>query len=243
MNILLKEVIESTTYKKGEINKEVFYLPMPTNKSFLSNKQINAKTYGAIMLKSNWGGKFLNPNERYIYKDKWDLVIKEVAEELQISDRTIKRHIAKLEKCDIQAIELVSIRDQLVYILNYGTINYDTMLLEQYVTITNIALRKLTNAYSEYSLRIYLFLLYKCRQGTKIIKQEEICNAIGIAKSSSKIVTDCVQALNLGGFINIEIDYIVTTRVSKNNINIEHTIPNYYYSLSDKYLEPVKFSS
>ena len=72
---LVKQVIEATTYKKGEITKEVFNLPMPSSKDFLNNKNVNVKTYGAIMLKSNWGGKFLNQTDRYLYKNKFDEII------------------------------------------------------------------------------------------------------------------------------------------------------------------------
>ena len=38
---LVKQVIEATTYKKGEITKEVFNLPMPSSKDFLNNKRRN----------------------------------------------------------------------------------------------------------------------------------------------------------------------------------------------------------
>ena len=42
---LLNEVIKATTYKKGEINKEVVRLPMPTSNKVIANKKINLKTY------------------------------------------------------------------------------------------------------------------------------------------------------------------------------------------------------
>lgn len=233
---LLKQIIEETTYKKGETKKEVFKLPMPTDKTFLANKNVNAKTYGALILNSNWGGKFLNPDDRYIFKDKWNEVIKQVADELKISDKTIKRHITKLQKCDIKAIELTKSNNQLVYKLNYGVFNEDTLQLEKYVTVTNVALRKLINAYSEYALRIYLFLLYKCYKEAKLIKQSEICEAVGISDKSRKIVTDCVDALEKGGFIQVMVDYNITDRTTEDGRIVEHTIPNYYYSLSDEYL-------
>lgn len=243
---LREAIIEATTYKKGEVKKEVFKLPMPTSKNFLSNKNVNVKTYGAIMLKSNWGGTFRNPNERYLYKDKFDEVIKEITEELNISQSTIKRHINKLKRCELQVInekykfytiELwKTASDELVYKLNYGTYNDNTGNLENFVTITNIALRKLVNAYSENSLRIYLFLLYKCYKGEAYIKQEEICEAIGLSYKTRKVVTDCVEALIKGGFISVRNDYSVNTRKNKNGDTVEHIIPNYFYSLSDDYL-------
>lgn len=236
---LLKQVIEATTYKKGNITKEVFKLPMPISKDFLDNKNVNVKTYGAIMLNSNWGGKFLNPTDRYLYKDKFDEVIKQITEELNISQSTIKRHINKLKKCNIKAIELTKTsNDELVYRLNYGVFNEETGNLESFVTITNIALRKLVNAYSENSLRIYLFLLSKCYKGEAYIKQEEICQAIGISYKTRKVVTDCVEALIKGGFIKVKNNFNVHTRVNKQGQTVEHIIPNYFYSLSDEYLSP-----
>ena len=238
---LLRQVIEATTYKKGEITKEVFRLPMPSSKDFLNSKNVNVKTYGAIMLKSNWGGKFLNPSDRYLYKDKFDEVIKEVTEELNISQSTIKRQINKLKKCKIKAIELTkNLSGDLIYRLNYGVFNEDTGQLEQFVTITNVALRILVNAYSENALRIYLFLLYKCYKGQAHIKQEEICEAIGLSYKTRGVVTDCVEALIKGGFIKVRNEFNIHTRVNKNGDTIEHTIPNYYYSLCDDYLLEAK---
>lgn len=238
---LLKEVIEATTYKKGNITKEVFKLPMPISKDFLDNKNVNVKTYGAIMLNSNWGGKFLNPSDRYLYKDKFDEVIKQITEELSISQSTIKRHINKLKKCNIKAIELTKTsNNELVYRLNYGVFNEESGNLESFVTITNIALRQLVNAYSENSLRIYLFLLSKCYKGEAYIKQEEICQAIGLSYKTRKVVTDCVEALIKGGFIKVKNNFNVHTRVNKQGQTVEHIIPNYFYSLSDDYLLEAK---
>lgn len=238
---LLKEVIEATTYKKGNITKEVFKLPMPISKDFLDNKNVNVKTYGAIMLNSNWGGKFLNPSDRYLYKDKFDEVIKQITEELSISQSTIKRHINKLKKCNIKAIELTKTsNNELVYRLNYGVFNEESGNLESFVTITNIALRQLVNAYSENSLRIYLFLLSKCYKGEAYIKQEEICQAIGLSYKTRKVVTDCVEALIKGGFIKVKNNFNVHTRVNKQGQTVEHIIPNYFYFLSDDYLLEAK---
>lgn len=238
---LLKEVIEATTYKKGNITKEVFKLPMPISKDFLDNKNVNVKTYGAIMLNSNWGGKFLNPTDRYLYKDKFDEVIKQITEELSISQSTIKRHINKLKKCNIKAIELTKTsNNELVYRLNYGVFNEESGNLESFVTITNIALRQLVNAYSENSLRIYLFLLSKCYKGEAYIKQEEICQAIGLSYKTRKVVTDCVEALIKGGFIKVKNNFNVHTRVNKQGQTVEHIIPNYFYFLSDDYLLEAK---
>lgn len=237
---LIKEVIEATTYKKGNITKEVFKLPMPT-KNFIDNKNVNVRTYGAIMLNSNWGGKFLNPNDRYLYKDKFDEVIEQITQELNISQSTIKRHINKLKKCDIKAIELTKTsNNELVYRLNYGVFNEESGNLESFVTITNIALRQLVNAYSENSLRIYLFLLSKCYKGEAYIKQEEICQAIGLSYKTRKVVTDCVEALIKGGFIKVKNNFNVHTRVNKQGQTVEHIIPNYFYSLSDDYLLEAK---
>lgn len=237
---LLQEIIESTTYKKGEIEKEVFKFPMPSSAGFLDNKQLNVKTYGALMLQSNWGGKFLNPTTRYIYKDKWDIVLDDICDDLKISKSTIKRHINKLKKCDIKAVELCKKFDgDLFYILNYGiyTEHYDEVKFEKFVTISNVALRKLVNSYSEYALRIYLVFLYKCYEGECYMTQDYICKKIGLESKSRVIVTDCIDALEKGGFIQTRVEY---GSIGKKNIDgdlYEQVIPKYYYSLCEDYLK------
>ena len=90
------------------------------------------------------------------------------------------------------------------------------------------------------SFRIYLFLLYKCYKGEAYIKQEEICEAIGLSYKTRGVVTDCVEALIKGGFIKVRNDFNVHTRVNKNGDKVEHIIPNYYYSLCDDYLLEAK---
>lgn len=239
---LLKEIIKATTYEKGVVVKEVFKLPMPTSKKFLDSKNVDIKTYGALMLESNWGGKFLNPHDRYIYADKFKEVCKNIQEEFKISESTLKRHINKLKKCDIKAIEpFKTIKGDLVYKLNYGVITSESsedFRYAKYVTITNVALKELVNAYSENTLRIYLYMLYRCYKKNNIyIRQSEICEAVGLKTTSRAIVTDCVNALVKGGYITVDIEYGVSQNINDNGDNFDYVIPNLFYSLSDKYLQ------
>ena len=41
----LRYIAYNYSYKKGEITKEVFNLPMPTSKEFLSKRGLNIKIY------------------------------------------------------------------------------------------------------------------------------------------------------------------------------------------------------
>lgn len=231
----LQYIAHTYSYKKGEITKEVFKLPMPTSKEFLSKKGLNTKIYGYLMLNSNWGGKYANANDRYLYKDKWDEVIKNACEDLNISQSTIKRHINKLKANDIKAIALTKVDGKLVYKLNYGSFNHETGLIDKYVLIDNIALRKLINAYTDYPLRIYLYMLYTLRNGEKQITQKTLCEVVGLSNNTRYVISDCIDALIDGGFINVRCEY-GNKIIEKNGISEEHTVPNYYYSLSDDYL-------
>lgn len=235
----LRNIAYDYSYTKGEINKEVYNLPMPTSKEFLSKRGLNIKIYGYIMLNSNWGNKYANPNDRYLYKEKWEEVIKNACEDLNISQSTIKRHINKLKSNDIKAITLTKVDNKLVYKLNYGSFNKDTGMIDKYVLIDNIALRKLINAYSDYPLRIYLYMLYALRKGEKRITQKTLCEVVGISNNTRYVISDCVDSLIDGGFISVRCEY-ENNLIVKNGVEIEHTTPNYYYSLCKDYLKDSK---
>lgn len=237
---LTQEIIKKTTYRKNEKNKEAVYLPMPTRAEVLENKRISMRTYGAMMLDSNWGGQFLNPNDRYIYADKLDEVIKEISKEFKISERTIKTYITKLRKCDVNILETMpNSKGELIYKLNYSDKNF-----KNYILIHDKALRKLVNAYSENTLRIYLILLYKCfdefkDENTIIYKeceitQEYLCKKIGLKTSSRKIITDCIEALSRGGFIKVRVEY-KTNYENKNGELLDYPVQKYFYSIDDDY--------
>jgi hypothetical protein len=235
----LRYIAHNYSYKKGEITKEVFNLPMPTSKEFLSKRGLNIKIYGYLMLNSNWGGKYANCKDRYLYKDKWDEVIKNACEDLNISQSTIKRHINKLKANDIKAIVLTKVDNKLVYKLNYGSFNTETGLIDKFVLIDNIALRKLVNAYSDYPLRIYLYMLYTLRNGEKRITQKTLCEVVGLSNNTRYVISDSVDALIDGGFINVRCEY-ENNLIMKNGVEVEHNTLNYYYSLCSDYLKDSK---
>lgn len=240
---LLNEVIKATTYKKGEINKEVVRLPMPTSNKVIANKKINLKTYGSIMLHSKWGGTFLNEDNRYIYNDYINEKCEEIAKDCQISKRTLKSHIAKLKKCDIKIFEPMIVGSDLVYRLNYSVEG------QEYITINSVALRKLCNAYSENALKLYLIFSYSCidveknkdsksykvKQVEKLITQKWLCEKLGISYNNRIVITDCVNALKKGGFIKVRQEYKLSAS-NKNKVVNMHKKPEFYYSLSEDYL-------
>lgn len=239
---LTQEVIENTTYKNGYKKKEVVFLPMPTKAQVLKNKDISIRTYGAVMLESNWGGKILNPDDRYIYADKLDEVIKDISKEFKLSERTLKRYITKLRKCNVNILEAMpNAKGELIYKLNYSDENF-----KNYILIHDKALRKLVNAYSENTLRIYLILLYKCFDEFKDentitykeceMTQEYLCQKIGLKANSRKIIADCIEALARGGFIKIRVEY-KTNYETKNKELLNYPIAKYFYNISKDYLK------
>lgn len=232
--------------RKSKIDKkEVFKLPMPSHDKVISDKNINIKTYGAIMLNSNWGGRIANAKERYIYNETIENQIEKICIECNISKKTFKRHLAKLRKCNINILEAISVNGELAYKLNYsgdsGT---------NFVTIDNVALRKLCTAYSENVLRLYIIFNYMCievlkntedknyivNRIEKHITQEWLCKKIGISYNNRIVITDCVEALVNGGFIKVRIDYKYNPIEKDGDVNI-YKVPFYYYSLSDDYLK------
>lgn len=239
------DYIKEDTAISGKPVKEVFCLPMPSSNEILRNRQIDLRTYGSIMLESNWGGNYKNKNNKFIYKEKLDSRLKEIAQEIGISESKLKKDIIKLRKCnvdgDIKLIELTKDnKDNPVYILNYGVKCDVTEVLKQYVTISNVALKILKKSNNDNIIRIYLILLYKLRNGDTCLTQEEICDNMGFSYKSRKVISDCLNSLEKLGFIDIRQDYkeIVATR--KDGLNYAQMIPKFYYKLSDRYLESTK---
>lgn len=237
---LSQEVIKNTSYRKNKKNKEIIHLPMPTKAEVLKNKNISIRTYGAMMLESNWGGKFLNPDDRYIYADKLDEIVKDISKEFKVSERTIKNYITKLRKCNVNILEAMpNKKGELIYKLNYSDENF-----KNYTLIHDKALRKLVNAYSENTLRIYLVLLYKCfdefkDENTIIYKeceltQEYLCEKVGLKTNSRKIVSDCVEALAKGGFIKVRVEH-KTNYENKNGELLNYPISKYFYNIDNNY--------
>ena len=98
----------------------------------------------------------------------------------------------------------------------------------EYVLIDNIALRKLVNAYSDYPLRIYLYMLYALKKGEKKINQKTLCEVVGLASNTRYVISDSVDALINGGFIKVRCEY-ENNIIVKNGVEVEHNTPNYYY--------------
>lgn len=243
----LKNLIEASKPKKKADKKEFYGLPITSQDCILSNKTIPFKTYSSIILKSNWGGCLLNNYDRYIYENSLLKSIDEICAICNISKKTFKRHLNLLKKCDIGLIDtLIAPNGELVYKLKYAC---DKGL--NFVTIDNIALRKLCIAYSEYALRLYVVFKYMCVDITKNPKtnkyvvtnkethltQEWLCKKIGIKHSYRTIITECVDALVSGGFIKVRKEYKYSKSHDENRNEFLNKVPYLSYSLSDEYLK------
>lgn len=246
-----KELIELSCYKKGEITKEVFKLPMSSADTVLTNNDVDLRVYGSLILFSNWGGKELNLHNRYLYSDTFKDNLKEIAASIGVGETKIKRDLVKLRKCNLDEENKIKMIDMcklsngsLVYLLNYGTYvqKEDKLSFEKYVTITNVALRILINATNDRMIRIYLFMLYKLRNGERCLTQAEICEKVGLSTESTYIVSDCVNSLCKLGFIDISVEHHEDIVTRKNGTDYAQTIPKHYYSLSERYFE-VEFNS
>lgn len=226
----IRQKVDATRPKKlpDSEKKEFFEFPMPSNDKVISDKDIDIKTYGIMMINSNWGGKL--EGTRYIYEETLNNQINEICDVCNISKRTFKRHLSKLKKCNVNILQPITVKGKLAYLLNYSCDEG-----KNFVTIDNIALRKLCNAYSENTLRLYIIFKYMCRDvAERHITQECLCEKIGLSYKSRMIITDCVDALVSGGFIKVRVDYKYNT-VERNGEDLCYKVPWYYYSLSDDY--------
>lgn len=240
----INEMIEASKPRKGSKKNDVYKLPMPSSHEVLTSKDICLKTYGVIMLHSNWGGKFFNPDDRYIYNNYIDEKIEQISLECSIAPKTLKDHIRKLKKCGIKIFEPMNINGELVYRLNYSIEG------QEFITIDNIALRDLCSTFSSNALKLYIILSYACvsaykekgkqkytvKRIEKHITQKWLCEKMGIAYSNRSVITTYVKYLKKSGFIKVREEYKLNN-VTKNGKNVVHKVPHFYYSLSDDYLQ------
>lgn len=180
--IRFEQFMEENTPKKGVITKEFWDVPMPSHNDYLKNKDAELSTYGGLMLQSNYGGIYNTEAQRYIYKNKVNN--KELIDMCNISESTLKRHLAKLKKVKIEDKEpLITTENTpngVVYKLNYAVDE------KYYVTIPNDILQYLIKTSNSNMIKLYIFFKVQLANGSKEMQREFIANSIGYNGSSKK---------------------------------------------------------
>ena len=169
------EYIEGENFQ-GEETQSIWNVPMPTRKEFISNKSVDYRILGGLMLNSNSNAQldFLGLNDRgrrYIMGHKMDAITEEIAGSI-INPRTkkpmtksaVQKHIRTLKKLGAREFSIGNWNGKLYYNLQFGEVDEETGQLKggDFVTVSSEKLRALIDGCSSNSIKIYTTLLWKC---------------------------------------------------------------------------------
>lgn len=214
------EFIEGENFQ-GEETKSIWNVPISTRKDFISNKQVDYRIYGGIMLNSNSNAQldFLGCNDRgrrYIMGHKMDKVIEEIANSIinpktkkPMTKSAVSKHIRVLKKLGAREFSIGSLDGKLYYNLQFSEINEATGNTKggDYVLVSSEKLRALIDGFSSNSIKLYTTLLWKCWNNKKQcfetthVPYETLMNELGINDKTT--LHNCLWALE-GKFINID---------------------------------------
>lgn len=151
----INNMAEAVKPEKGNIKNENYDLPINTHPDNMTNKNIDYDLIGALTLKSNFGGTFINHNgERYFYKN--DLNYSKLAEVIGKSEATVKRLFNKLLKSDTNIITVGNSKNGIFYTLNCKTDN------KYYVLINHKQLYQMLTNFKPDMIKLYITLKLKC---------------------------------------------------------------------------------
>lgn len=195
----VREFIDANTPKKGVITKEFWDVPMPSHNEYLKNKDAELSTYGGLMLQSNYGGIYNTESQRYLYKNK--LNNKELMDMCNISESTLKRHLAKLRKVKIgdkePLITTENTPNGVVYKLNYAIDD------KYYVTIPNDILQYLIKTSNNSMIKLYIFFKVQLANGSKEMQRDFICSSLGykVGKGNNDVISMMTNDLVAKGLL------------------------------------------
>ena len=187
-----------------KISNDTWLVPLPTSNDILTNRSISLRTYATLMLISNWGGKVLNENTRYLYDNKVQKHIDFILDLLKITKATFNSHIKRLSAKNVSIFTPKMINDSLVYMLKPKDTNK-----KNFVLVNSNLLLKLIADYDETCLRVFLVLLYTCKDETKQVTHEWLCKRIGKSTNSRRLISNALNKLHEGGFIFIFKDRVI----------------------------------
>ena len=190
----------------------VWYVPIPTRKEFISNKSVDYRILGGLMLRSNSNAQFdfLGMNDRgrrYIMGHRMDKIIEEIAEttinpktKKPLTKSAVSKHIRTLKKLGAREFSIDTWGDKLYYNLQFGEVDEEGNLIGgDFVRVSSNRLKDLTNAYSSLSIKIYTIMLWKCWDNkNKCYKETQIPYEALMAETGindKTVIHSCIWAL------------------------------------------------
>lgn len=238
------EYIEGENFQ-GKETQSIWNVPMPTRKEFISNKTVDYRILGGLMLNSNSNAQldFLGLNDRgrrYIMGHKMDSVIEDIAGSI-INPRTkkpmtksaVQKHIRTLKKLGAREFSIGNWEGKLYYNLQFAEVDEETGQLKggDFVTVSSEKLRALVNGFSSNSIKLYTILLWKCWDSQNQcfkpthVPYETLMTELGINDKTA--MHDCLWALE-DKFITITKE-VRREHIFDNNGEVRSVLRTYNY--------------
>ena len=199
---------------QGEETQCDWRVPMPTRKEFISNKSVDYRILGGLMLNSNSNAQldFLGLNDRgrrYIMGHKMDKVIEEIAGSIinpktkkPMSKSMVQKHVRVIRNLGAREFSIGTHNGKLYYNLQFGEVDEETGNTKggDYVTVSSEKLRALITAFSSNSIKLYTILLWKCWDNKNQcfkpthVPYETLMNELGINDKTA--LHNCLWALD-----------------------------------------------
>lgn len=205
------EYIEGENFQ-GEETQRIWNVPIPTRKEFITNKSVDYRILGGLMLNSNSNAQldFLGINDRgrrYIMGHKMDKVIEEIAGSIinpktkkPLSKSMVQKHIRILRKLGAREFSIGDYEGKLYYNLQFGEVDETGKLKGgDFVIVSSEKLRTLVNGFSSNSIKLYTILLWKCWDNKKQsfksthVPYETLMKHLGINDKTA--LHDCLWSL------------------------------------------------
>ena len=213
------EYIEGENFQSEE-TQNIWNVPIPTRKEFISNKKVDYRILGGLMLNSNSNAQldFLGLNDRgrrYIMGHKMDKVIEDIAGSIinpktkkPMSKSMAQKHVRVLRNLGAREFSIGTHNGKLYYNLQFGEVDEETGQLKggDFVTVSSEKLRALVNGFSSNSIKLYTILLWRCWDSKNQcfkpthVPYETLMTELGINDKTA--MHDCLWALE-NKFINI----------------------------------------
>lgn len=207
------EYIEGENFQ-GEETQSIWNVPMPTRKEFISNKSVDYRILGGLMLNSNSNAQldFLGLNDRgrrYIMGHKMDEVIEDIASTIinpktkkPMSKSMAQKHVRVIRNLGAREFSIGTHNGKLYYNLQFGEVDEETGQLKggDFVTVSSEKLRALITAFSSNSIKLYTILLWKCWDSKNQcfkpthVPYETLMNELGINDKTA--LHNCLWALD-----------------------------------------------
>lgn len=207
----------------GLFDPDLDDVSISSGKDFITNKKVDYRVYTSLSAMSN-----REPDaegNRYIYLDKVDKNIKELAELLGISTSMLQKHIRALRKLKVEQFLLEEYNGKLVYRLNYADAEG-----KNFVTVPMDKIPLLLNGLSNNCIKLYTVLLWACRTGERQLTQDWLAEQIGLSKKTKKAIRDNISVLEKCELIKVRREYETNHKINNGQL-IGYREPKYFYSL------------